>query len=105
MIQSVAISLKVSPKMHLKMSSALSHLLHRFANVIDYKCNLLTLVTNYVNIVKQCGPRSDCSSWSSLIWFYTVCQKLASKTFQQMTKQTTFVVICTLRVTVNVLKF
>ena len=37
---------------------------------------------------KQCGPISDCSYSSSLIWVYTV-QK-ASKTFQRMTKADKF---------------
>ena len=45
---------------------------------------------------KQCGPRSDCSSRSSLIWVYTVCLyakiglKSLHENFNRGQKQTTF---------------
>ena len=45
---------------------------------------------------KRYGPRSDFSSMSSLMKFNYVTE--ASKTFQQTTKQTNFVVIGTLKV-------
>ena len=60
-----------------------SHLLHIY---------LLILLTNVKCIGKQCGPRSDCSNRSSLIWIHTVCQSC----FQNISvdaKRTTFVVI------------
>ena len=30
-------------------------------------------VSSVVNYLKQCGPRSDCSCRSSLIWVHNVC--------------------------------
>ena len=45
---------------------------------------------------KQCRPRSDCSSRSSLIWVYTVCLyeknrfERFAKIFSRRHKQTTF---------------
>ena len=39
---------------------------------------LLNILANFSNLFlhtgKQCGPRSDCSSRSSLIWVHTVCK-------------------------------
>ena len=39
-------------------------------NVVYFYC-LLKCCRSF--LVKQCRPRSDCSSRSSLIWVYTVC--------------------------------
>ena len=33
---------------------------------------------------KQCGPRSDCSIWSSLIWVHTVCMHVKIKLFESL---------------------
>ena len=55
--------LKRQENLHLKMSS-------------DYVvcCIFLrTFQTYFLHIGKQCGPRSDCSLRSSLIWVHTVC--------------------------------
>ena len=42
-------------------------------------CRLLNILANFSNLFlhtgKQCGPRSDCSYRSSLIWVHTVCKK------------------------------
>ena len=46
---------------------------------------------------KQCGPRSDYSHRSSLIWIYTVFGR-GFKYFSKRQKYTTFFVICALRV-------
>ena len=41
-------------------------------------CRLLNILANFSNLFlhtgKQCGPRSDCSQRSSLIWVHTVCK-------------------------------
>ena len=41
-------------------------------------CRLLNILANFSNLFlhtgKQCGPRSDCSYRSSLIWVHTVCK-------------------------------
>ena len=41
-------------------------------------CRLLNILANFSNLFlhagKQCGPWSDCSYRSSLIWFHTVCK-------------------------------
>ena len=41
-------------------------------------CRLLNILANFSNLFlhtgKQCGPRSDCSYRSSLIWVHTVCR-------------------------------
>ena len=41
-------------------------------------CRLLNILANFSNLFlhtgKQCGPRSDCSCRSSLIWVHTVCR-------------------------------
>ena len=48
-----------------------------FANIltrqllITTKCRLLVLIKCFCS--KQCGPRSDCSTRSSLIWVHMVC--------------------------------
>ena len=59
---------------------------------------LLNILADFSNLFlhtgKQCGPWSD---WSSLIWGHTVC-KNDFYNHKQMTKQTTIVVIGTLRV-------
>ena len=44
--------------------------LNSLANLSAVSCQLV-LLKCLCN--KQCGPRSDCSSWSSLIWVHTVC--------------------------------
>ena len=41
-------------------------------------CRLLNIFADFSNLFlrtgKQCGPRSDCSYRSSLIWVHTVCK-------------------------------
>ena len=41
-------------------------------------CRLMNILADFSNLVlhtgKQCGPRSDCSYRSSLIWVHTVCK-------------------------------
>ena len=61
-------------------------------------CNFHATFSNLLlHTGKQCGPRSDCSLRSSLIWVHTVC-KNDFENHKQMTKQTTIVVIGSLRV-------
>ena len=69
-------------------------------NVICLCCllNILAIFSNlFLHTGKQCGPRSDCSFRSSLIWVHTVC-KNDFKNHMQMTKEMTIVVIGSLRV-------
>ena len=58
---------------------------------------LQTFQTYILHIGKQCGPSSDCSWRSSLIWVHTVCNNefLSNR---QKTKQMTIVMIGALRV-------
>ena len=41
-------------------------------------CHLLNILAKFSNLFlhtgKECGPRSDCSSRSSLIWVHTICK-------------------------------
>ena len=64
-------------------------------------CPLLNILANFSNLFlhtgKQCGPRSDCSFRSSLIWVHTVYNN-DFESYWQKTKQTTIVVIGALRV-------
>ena len=68
-----------------------------YENVICL-CRLPNIPANFSNLFlhtsKQCGPRSD---WSSLIWVHTVCRN-DFQNHKKMTKQTTIVVIGSLRV-------
>ena len=68
-------------------------------------CHLLNILANFSNLFlhtgKECRPRSDCSQRSSLIWVHTVC-KNDFQNHKQMIKQTTTVVIGSLRVMVYV---
>ena len=59
---------------------------------------LQTFQTYFLHIGKQCGPRSDCSYRSSLIWVHTVCNNDFNKSIRQKTKQMTIVVFGVLRV-------
>ena len=63
-------------------------------------CCLLNSLANFSNLFlhtsKQCGPWSDYFWESSLIWVHTVC-KNDFENHKQMTKQTTVVVIGSLR--------
>ena len=64
-------------------------------------CCLLNILANFSNLSlhrgKQCGPRSDCSYRSSLIWVHTVSKKLLLN-HKQISRQMTIVVIGGLRV-------
>ena len=62
--------------------------------------NVANFSNLFLNTGKQCGPRSDCSFRSSLIWVPTVCRN-DFQNHKQMTKQMTMVVIGSLRVKVR----
>ena len=62
---------------------------------------LLNILVNFSNLFlhtgKQCGPWSDCS-WGAVWSGFTLFAKMTFKNHKQMTKQTTVVVIGSLRV-------
>ena len=69
------LALKAAARIHLKMPSAQVVCCMFLLTLFDY--------CKYGGI--QCGPRSDSSLRSSLVWVHLVCQK-ATETFQQTTK-------------------
>ena len=81
--ESSLISCKLSPQEKIKKNISNCHLLKFFPSLLSINpytanhnnCRLLChlLVILKVIFAKQCGPRSDCSSRSSLIWVHTVC--------------------------------
>ena len=77
---------KLKIKDEIMIASFSDHFVRRTVCILQLSCALSSAYDfkSHVILCKQCGPRSDCSSRSSLIWVHTVClyAKIGLKSLQ-----------------------